>query len=622
MKRVRISYLRSVSVLALAVSVAGAAAADPQLDAVLQRLDKLEKENAKLKTNIKTLEERTVKPPVSAHSTASVKTSPATLAAAGSDGSGFVQVSMPKDAYGVGAPAGRVDVVGAKDGQEDDWYFRHQPGPGLIFVTPNGQVSFYGQLDVSLDATTKGISDKLAGPDVFGNIHPVGNVGWLPALSTNLSFVGVRGFQNIGDSGVRFVYQLETGIDVTAQSGIAESDSNQSNVVRGALTTRDSFVGVESDWGAIKGGKGFTPYRNTTQIMNPFSGMLGDYNVVMGNTGGDNRVEFSTRLDHAIWYESPTIKAAGGVFNFAALYAPGQNRASNSDNIAAGESDCAGGNNPNSGGFTSCSDGSFSDAVSVSATYQTQIPLGGGGSKDGGGSSIGVLITGGYERHQKVNRSSDILAVYGVGNPGTGAALITGSAIGDRLYNQDVADEDAAKVGVQFKLPTKTTISGIYETLHRYVPADLQFQNERQRDGTWLAVTQDITSKDSLAFGWAHAFRAPGDPGQHNDAFLTTGDCTGYGGCTAYASNHNGSDMLTVAYKHTLYPGLMWYVDYAATINEPSAHYDLGAGGRGVTTDCHDANNYPSSAGGIGSNPHCWTGGLLQGVSTGIRYNF
>jgi len=43
----------------------------------------------------------------------------------------------------------------------------------------------------------------------------------------------------------------------------------------------------------------------------------------MGNTGGDNRVEFGTRLDHALWYESPKF---GGGFQFNALFAPGQNR--------------------------------------------------------------------------------------------------------------------------------------------------------------------------------------------------------------------------------------------------------------------------------------------------------
>jgi hypothetical protein len=77
--------------------------------------------------------------------------------------------------------------------------------------------------------------------------------------------------------------------------------------------------------------------------------------------------------------------------------------------------------------------------------------------------------------------------------------------------------------------------------------------------------------------------------------------------------------MLTAAYKHTIRPGLMWYVDWAATFNQADAHFDLGAGGRGVTTDCHDANG---AAGGVFSDPHCWAGGTLMGVSTGIKYNF
>jgi hypothetical protein len=77
--------------------------------------------------------------------------------------------------------------------------------------------------------------------------------------------------------------------------------------------------------------------------------------------------------------------------------------------------------------------------------------------------------------------------------------------------------------------------------------------------------------------------------------------------------------MYTVAYKRTIAPGLMWYVDYAITVNDTAGHFDLGAGGRSITTDCHDAF---SQLGGIGSSPHCWTGSTLQGISTGIRYNF
>ena len=47
--------------------------------------------------------------------------------------------------------------------------------------------------------------------------------------------------------------------------------------------------------------------------------------------------------------------------------------------------------------------------------------------------------------------------------------------------------------------------------------------------------------------------------------------------------------MITANYKHKFSSNLTWYTAVAATINGPNAHYDLGAGGRGVTTDCHSA---------------------------------
>jgi predicted porin len=562
------------------------ASAQSTVDDVMKRLDALERENSKLRSEIKRIEAKTAQKPAPA------AVSGSTPAA----GKAVVDVAPLPD--GVLVPTAASGPGYVPTGGDPKWFFEKEPGKGLTFRTPGGEVSLYGQLDVSIDDTTKGISGIRRQPQ--GDV-PVGNGGWMPALSTNLSYVGVRGSQDISD-GFKFVYQLETQIDITATSGTGESNSNESNVVKGALTSRNSFIGFSTpDWGTIKAGKTDAPYKNSTAMMNPFSGMLGDYQVIMGNTGGDNRVEFGTRLDHSIWWDSPNW----GGLTFSALFSPGQNRASNSDNLAAGESDCAGGNNPTSGGFATCSDGAFSDAFSVSGTYKTKFQ------------EVGVLVTAAYERHEKVNRSSDILGIYGIAPGPVFITNPTGSAIGDALYSADVADEDAAKVGIQVTLPTKTTISGIFESLHRYVPSSLAFQNERQRNGTWLAITQDITPKDNISFGWAHAFKTPGDPGQHNDATLTAD-----GGLATFAPNNNQADMLTTAFKHTIRPGLMWYIDYAATLNGPSAHYDLGAGGRGVTTDCHDANSSPTSSGGINANPHCWTGSTLQGVSTGIRYNF
>ncbi len=122
-------------------------------------------------------------------------------------------------------------------------------------------------------------------------------------------------------------------------------------------------------------------------------------------------------------------------------------------------------------------------------------------------------------------------------------------------------------------------------------------------------MSQQLAASDSLHFGWAHANRSTGDPGQHNTP----------GG----AAPDNAANMFTLARKHPVDKQLGFYADYAATINHADAHFDPGADGRSVTTDCHDASN-PDSSGfdPNGGAPHCWAGGHLQGISVGMKYAF
>ncbi len=251
---------------------------------------------------------------------------------------------------------------------------------------------------------------------------------------------------------------------------------------------------------------------------------------------------------------------------------------------------CAGGDNPGSGGSQpfACNDGGFGNAVSASVAY-TREPL---------------YLVAAYERHMGVNRQSDLMGEYA--NPPSA------------YLNASVADEDAAKLGAQYTFPSHTTVSAIYEVLHRYVPSFLEFQNERQRQGSWLAVTQTLAKHDSISAGWARAYRSPGDPGQHNTSLVlpplgSPGDGVGGRGVD------NSANLFTVAYRHTLASGLTAYATFAATLNAPYAHYDLGGGGRGVTTDCHDASD---ATGGESSDPHCWAGGKLKGISVGLDKRF
>lgn len=403
-------------------------------------------------------------------------------------------------------------------------------------ASPN-YVELYGHLDLSIDDATKGIADK-----TFPVGTPaVGRLGWMPDISSNLSRVGVRGAHKLGNSGLRGIFQIETQVDVAATPGPTLID----NGVKGAWASRNSYLGFDGGFGALKVGKSDAPYKLSTARMDPFSATVGDYNSIIGNTGGDNRAEFDTRLSHAIWYESP--KFAG--FRVSALYAPGMNRSTDNSIPASGEPDCTGGNQP------PCNDGSFGSAYSIAGVYEAG-PL---------------YVIAAYELHKKVNRQGDEAA--GGGPAPLGAV--------------DIRDEHAAKIAVQYKLPTATTISGIYEQLRRNAP--LGDFNERSHNAYWLALTQKFGSTD-LNLGWGHAGKTPGDPG--------------------VGPVDNVTNLYDIGLKHHFDRQTTAYLVYARQANHSGAHYDLGASGHGITTDCHDA------AG------NCYFGGTLQAVSVGATYDF
>ncbi len=486
---------------------------------------------------------------------------------------------------------------------------------------------FYGTLDVSLDDTTKGMNGFVAyGYDLVdptnpnsgyvrhtspkaGGAGPVGRVGYMPALSTNKSVLGYRGSHKIADTGVDFIYQIEAQPAITASPGLNTSQYQQSNVTKAGIGYGDTFVGFSGvNWGKLKVGTTYSPYKKSTDRLNPFSGMLGDYSVVMGNSGGDNRVEFGTRLDHSIWYESPKF---GNVFSFDALISPRQNRTYNNVVQSSGSPDCNGGNQPGSGNLLlNCDDGGFDDAFSVDIKFERGP----------------IYATAAYEIHKRVNRNSDGIGsnhpIYGylqsVNSPlldfatfNFVSAEFPGVATAGNGYTPpyltDIADESAFKAGVQYTFDFGLAVSGIYEYMKRNLPANLQFQNERQRNGLWFALSQDFSAKDNVSVGWAHAGATPGDPGgQHNYNPL---------------SRDNSANMYTVAWKHRFDKSLYWYLDAADTVNKGNAHYDIGAGGRGLTTDCHDGTNTTvidySSAGNT-----TWGGCHEIGFSTGVNYKF
>ena len=324
---------------------------------------------------------------------------------------------------------------------------------------------FYGTLDVSFDDATKGIRGLTAyaypgsGQAPFVSSGPkgtqiTGSVGWLGDISTNKSVLGYRGAHKIDGSSYDFIYQIETQPSITSAPGASTSYTAQSNTVKGAIGYGDSFVGLSNTtWGKLKVGTTYSPYKKSTDRMNPFSGMLGDYAVIMGNTGGDNRVEFGTRLDHSIWFESPKLF---DTVSFDLLISPGANRTYNNVVQSSGSPDCSGGNVPGSGNLPqNCDDGGFGTAYSADLKFETG----------------GFYSTVAWELHHHVNRNSDGI---GANSPNYGNLVNQGNGVSPLLdwntynflvaeypgvaatngftppYLTDIADEWAFKTGVQY----------------------------------------------------------------------------------------------------------------------------------------------------------------------------
>jgi predicted porin len=501
---------------------------------------------------------------------------------------------------------------------------------------------FFGTLDVSIDYTTKGMEDMIAyhlactGPNggppcTLDHTNPkggpFGRVSWMGMMSSNGSNVGYRGSHHIGTSSVDFIYQVSTSLDMAAAPGLNNTWTKSSNTVQGAIGLGDTFIGLRSkSLGQVKFGTMYTPYKTSTDRLNPFPGLLGNYSVVMGNTGGDNRNEFGTRMDHVIVYDSPNF----GGFSFDASYSFGQNPDPYNNITPLGSPDCSGSNNPGSGNlFLNCDDGGFNYSYGGDLKFETG----------------GLYLVAAYELHSQVNRSSDGIGsnnpIYGamdgagtlcnlapgsVGGPSGDPRLDCGAdsqyvafvsefptsaAAGSPPYNPayDTADEWAAKVGGQYHFQFGLTVSYLWEEMKRKVPDSMEFQNERQRNGQWAAIEYEFSGgANRIALGWAHAGASTGDPGgQHNF------DPNGVG--------NNTSNMYTAAYWHKFDKQLTWYFDYAVTVNNVNAHYDIGAGSHGIKTDCHDATHTTfidySSAG-----PTTWGGCRPQGFSTGLNFKF
>ena len=554
--------LSGTACAALCLISFGGTARSATLDDVMARLDRIEKENAELRAKVRAL---------SAKPAAAVVATPAPAPV---DPSKFKGNPVLHAAVATSpAPPPPPTIAGMPV----------KAGP-LTPLIDNTTVTLYGSIDVSGDVFNNSVFDQ--------------GTKW--GIASNISSFGVRVRHNLapyGWDGMAVVAQLESQVDIAAAPN-----------ERAAFGTRDSYLGLEGPWGAIKAGKSDTPYKKATNAWDPFSRTVADYNSIMGNTGGDNRAEFDWRMNHAIWYESPIWNG----LQLSALVSPGQNYARDNSDYAYGDYfQCngastrgSGSNFPGTGGAVpgniggnGCTDGSYGNAYSVAATY-----------KNGPFSAMAA-----YELHEQVNRHGDDnleLAVAGSGP----IFLPDGSQILTGVHN-----EWAAKIGGGYRFNDgigDLQFYTYYEWIRREVTPIEQPFNERSRNGVYASVTQYIGKQWSVSAAYTHAFNTPGNPAclsfNNVNAGVPCGTVPAVGPIGQYQANLFGdsANQYSIGARYYFNSWASWYVVATELTQGAGAHYCLGASGHGYQICSRDAANDT-----IG-------GATLKAVSAGMTFNF
>lgn len=135
-------------------------------------------------------------------------------------------------------------------------------------------------------------------------------------LSSNSSRLGLRGDKSFGD--LKGIWQIESEVQFnrTDMPSAAADGQGQDKNETNKLATRDTFAGIEGNFGQLKIGKFDTPMKVARASADLFGDQLGDMRNIT-RTGA----KFDERPNNIIQYQSPDMSGV----RIALAYSPHQN---------------------------------------------------------------------------------------------------------------------------------------------------------------------------------------------------------------------------------------------------------------------------------------------------------
>jgi len=182
-------------------------------------------------------------------------------------------------------------------------------------IAQSSNVQLYGRANLGVDnyaadgardatATgancTAGIAGCTAGSDI--------NRGSRMRVFDNSSRVGLRGTEDLGN-GLKAIFQIETGVNV--DNGSNTGQGGQGNGSTGFWASRDSYVGLDSNWGRLTFGRQSIYYSNGVNAQFASNYINTEVPWTDGRAFGRVRVPAS-RQSNVVMYTTPTFAGLNG----------------------------------------------------------------------------------------------------------------------------------------------------------------------------------------------------------------------------------------------------------------------------------------------------------------------